>query len=331
MSQTAESQGRTIHSQADAREIRNFDPENQHRVIRDRLHTLEIINERFAREFRRSILNYIRRNPDITVVSSKYMSFANFSHDVEFNAINMVSMKPLQGTSLVMFSQELVFFIVDSLFGGDGRFGISTDKKSFTATENRIIESLLNQVINKYEEAWESIYPIKMNSLRTETRVKFANITNSPNDVIIVTKFKLEIGNISTEFHIVIPYAMLEPIKDILTNPIMDGQAVDHAGFTKKMAGEIRDSGVEVSANFVSVNTTISKLTALANGDILPIDLPEMIQGMIDGVPVMECKYGNSNGKTALRVVNLIDHGAGHISVPAISYPDDDSQESIEQ
>lgn len=302
------------------KDIRPFDPENQHRVIRERLHSLDIINERFARQFRIGIFNYVRRNPDITVESMRYMSYANFSHEVPSpTAINMMSLKPLQGTALMMFSSDMVFFVVDSLFGGDGRFGLTKEKKSFTATENRIIQRLLELSSSAYDSAWESVYPIETKFNRFETQAKFANITNSPNDVVVLTTFKIEIGDMVTHFSICIPYAMIEPIKEVLINPIIDGQEVDHEGFTKKMAGEVKQSGVLLTADFVNIDMQVSSLTDLKQGDILPIELPEIIQAKIDGVPVMDCKFGTKNGHHALRVVNVIDHGAGHIPVSGIT------------
>src|SRR5690606_41520488 len=59
-----------------------FDPATQHRIIRERLHSLDIINERFARLFRISLFNLIRRNADITVTSVEYLSYSVFSRNV---------------------------------------------------------------------------------------------------------------------------------------------------------------------------------------------------------------------------------------------------------
>src|SRR5690554_3202445 len=83
--------------------IRSFDPATQHRIICERLHALDIINERFARLFRISLFNLIRRNPDITVSGVDYYSYSAFSRNVPMPAnINVISMKPLRGSSLAV-------------------------------------------------------------------------------------------------------------------------------------------------------------------------------------------------------------------------------------
>lgn len=307
----------------DGRVIRKFDPDNQHRVIRDRLHTFDIINERFARLFRISVFNLIRRNPDITVDSMRYMSYNGFSADIPTPTnINLVSMKPLHGTALIMFPPELVFMVVENLFGGDGRFTtkVSNESKDFTHTEQRIINRLLALATEAYESAWQSVFPIEIRYLRSEMQAKFASITNSPNDVVVATAFHLEVGNVSHKFHICIPYAMLEPVKDLLTNPVIDGSREDDTTWSNRMAGEIKLSGVELSADFVSLDMRIAQLIKLQKGDILPIELPETIIGKIDGVPVMECTFGTLEEHRALRVQHMIDHGAGH--VPATRAPE---------
>ena len=125
----------------DETKIRPYDPSTQHRVIRERLHALDFINERFARYFRNGLFNLIRRSSDITVESVRYQSFSDFSRNVPVPTnLNIVSMKPMRGSALVVFPPNLVFMVVDNLFGGDGRFVTKSDGREFTNTEQRIDE-----------------------------------------------------------------------------------------------------------------------------------------------------------------------------------------------
>ncbi|HEB28037.1 MAG TPA: flagellar motor switch protein FliM, partial [Porticoccus sp.] len=138
--------------------VRPYDPKTQHRVIRERLHALDMINERFARSFRIGLFNLIRRNADITVESMRYESYSTFSRNVPMPTnINLVSMKPLQGTAVVVFPPNMVFMVVDNLFGGDGRFVTKTDGREFTITEQRIIRRLVGLAAESYQESWEAI------------------------------------------------------------------------------------------------------------------------------------------------------------------------------
>ncbi|UYG00057.1 MULTISPECIES: flagellar motor switch protein FliM [unclassified Halomonas] len=291
--------------------IRPYDPATQHRVIRERLHALDFINERFARYFRNGLFNLIRRSADITVESVRYQSFSEFSRNVPVPTnLNIVSMKPLRGSALVVFPPNLVFMVVDNLFGGDGRFVTKSDGREFTNTEQRIIQRLLNLAIDAYQEAWKVVYPLEVNFLRSEVQAKFANITNSPNEIVVNTKFNIEVGNLSSSFQICMPYAMIEPLRDLLANPINDSNHDQDGTWSRRMATELRQSEVELIAEFARIPSRIAQVMGLKKGDVLPMEIPSIVTASVDGVPVMECEYGSQQQHRALRVLHVIDHGA---------------------
>ncbi|GEK74412.1 MULTISPECIES: flagellar motor switch protein FliM [Halomonas] len=294
-------------------QVRPFDPANQHRIIRERLHALDMINERFARYFRMGLFNLIRRSADITVDSVKYQSYSDFSRNVPVPTnINMIAMKPLKGSALIVFPPNLVFMVVDNLFGGDGRFLTKSEGREFTNTEQRIIQRMLQLAIEAYGDSWKSVYPLDISFLRSEMQSKFANITNSPNEIVVNTSFNLEVGNLASSFQICMPYSMIEPLRDLLTNPVNEGHQDQDGSWSKRMAGELRQSEIELVANFADIPSRISQVLALKAGDVLPLELPETVTASVDGVPVMECEYGSQHEQRALRVRRLFDHAAGH-------------------
>jgi flagellar motor switch protein FliM len=289
--------------------IRPYDPATQHRVIRDRLHAMDIINERFARLFRISLFNLIRRSSDITVESMRYQSYSNFARNVPVPTnINLITLKPLRGSALVVFPPSLVFLIVDNLFGGDGRFLARSEGREFTATENRIIQRLLTLAVEAYQEAWQPIHALQVSYLRSEMQMKFANITNSPNEIVVHSNFHLEVGNLSSTFQICIPYSMIEPLRDILTDPTTGNRTKNDRSWQRRIAGEIRQTEVELKAGFVDIPAVLSQVMNLKVGDVLPIDLPSQVKAKVDGVPVLRCRYGSRHGRRALEVTQVIEH-----------------------
>jgi flagellar motor switch protein FliM len=306
-----ESSSSSSQQQSDESRIRPYDPSTQHRVIRERLHALDFINERFARYFRTGLFNLIRRSADITVESVRYQSFSDFSRNVPVPTnLNIVAMKPLRGSALFVFPPNLVFMVVDNLFGGDGRFVTKSDGREFTNTEQRIIQRLLNLAIEAYEEAWKVVYPLDINFLRSEVQSKFANITNSPNEIVVNTKFNLEVGNLASNFQVCMPYAMIEPLRDLLANPINDSNHDQDGTWNKRMASELRQSEVELVAEFAHIPSRIAEVMGLKKGDVLPVEIPERVNAHVDGVPVMECQFGSQNQLRALRVLRMYDHAA---------------------
>ncbi|MES1938624.1 flagellar motor switch protein [Salinisphaera sp. T5B8] len=300
-------------SQTDSggKRIRPFDPNDQQRVVHGRLHAFDIINERFARRFRMSLFNLIRRNADITVGRIKIQKYKDFTRNLPVPAnINLISIKPLRGNALVVFPPNLVYLVVDSLFGGDGRFLTRSEGREFTHTEQRIIQRLLSLALESYAEGWKSVYPVKLEYQRAEMQVKFTNITNNDNELVISSTFHVEVGAFGSDFQICMPYSMIEPIKDLLSGPLQKRDPEEEQHRTRQLAGEIKQSHIQLVADFTEIETTLGEVSRLAVGDVLPIELPRAITARVDGVPVLECDYGRLNDRKALRVTRVINQEA---------------------
>ncbi|OWO84087.1 flagellar motor switch protein FliM [Photorhabdus luminescens] len=289
-------------------EVRPYDPNTQRRVIRERLQALEIINERFARHFRMGLFNMLRRSPDITVGAIKTQPYHEFARNLAVPTnLNLVHLKPLRGTALFAFAPSLVYIAVDNLFGGDGRFPTKVEGREFTHTEQRVINRMLRMALDSYRDAWSAIFKIEVEYIRSEMQVKFTNITTSPNDIVVTTPFQVEIGALSGEFNICIPFAMIEPLRERLTNPPLDNVRQEDSLWRESLVKQVQHSELELVANFVDIPLRLSKILQLQPGDILPIDKPERLIVHVDGVPVLTSQYGTLNGQYALRVEHLIN------------------------
>lgn len=288
---------------------RPFDPGSQHRVVRERLHTLEIINERFARQFRMNLFNLLRRNADITVESVRYQRFQDFSDNIPSPInLNIVAMKPLRGTALIVFPHNMVSMIVENLFGGDGRLISRNEVREFTATEQRIINRVLNLAMDAYQEAWRTVFQIKMSYIRSEMQPKFASITTSPSELVVATTFHLEVGHLEANFQICMPYSMIEPLRDRLTNLRADGSSASDQAWRKRFTQEIQESEVELVTEFVQIPVRLPQIMGLKVGDVLPVELPTTVTATVSGIPVLESEYGAVNDHRALRVKKVLEN-----------------------
>ena len=277
------------------------------RIVRGRMHTLEVINERFARDLRGSLLTFMRRHADITVGSIQIQKYGDFVRHLPVPAnINLMQMKPLRGTALFVFDPKLVFLVVDNLFGSDGRYHFRIEGREFTPTEQRIIKRLLNVTLESYGNAWRPVYPIEFDFVRAEMHAKLANIV-AQNEVVINTTFQIEFGPIGGTLSVCIPYSMIEPIRDLLSNPLQDEVAVDKR-WVKQLSHQVKSADVELLAHFQTMQSSIGELLRLQVGDVLPIEIPQTVVAMVNGVPVMECGYGTANNHYALQVHKMIDH-----------------------
>lgn len=288
---------------------RAYDLSSPERVVRRRMQTLELINERFARNMRNVLLNFMRRSADITVGSIKIQKYADFERNLPVPSnLNMIQMKPLRGTALFTYDPNLVFLVIDSLFGGDGRYHTRVEGRDFTTTEQRIIRRLLNLTLESYGKSWDPVYPIEFEYVRSEMHTKFASITGN-NEVVVVSSFHIEFGATGGDLNICLPYSMIEPVRDLLTRPLQETtlEEVDQR-WSQQLSRQVRSADIDVVAEFARIPSSIRELMSLKVGDVLPVEVPETVIAHVDGVPLMECGYGVFNGQYALRVQNLFTH-----------------------
>lgn len=286
--------------------VRPYNIATQERIVRGRMPTYEIINERFARFFRIGLFNFMRRTVDIAVGPVKVIKFSEFVRNLVVPTnLNMIHMKPLRGTALMVFDPNLIFLIVDNLFGGDGRYHTRVEGRDFTQTEQRIIHRLLEVVFEDYEKSWKSVYPIKFEYIRSEMNPQFATIA-TPNEVVVTVTFDIDMGNQGGEFHVCIPYSMIEPIRDTLYSALQGDHLEVDKRWIKLLSQQVQGAEVELIANLGQTKVTFEQILSMQAGDIIPLEIPKSITAHIDGVPVMDCRYGTMNGRYALRVNSMI-------------------------
>ena len=294
----------------DKTQARAYNLATQERIVRGRMPTLEIINERFARQLRIGLYNFLRRGVEVSVGPVKVTKYSEFIRNLVVPTnLNLVHLKPLRGTALMIFNPDLVFLMVDNLFGGDGRFHTRVEGRDFTQTEHRIIQRVLNIVFESYSKSWEPIYPIEFEFVRSEMNTQFTNIA-TPNEVVVTITFAIELGQVSGEMHFCMPYSMIEPIKDLLTSSLQAENLEVDKRWIRLMRQQIQMAEVEIVADLGTAQVSLGDIVNMKVGDVIPLDISQTVEAKVDGVPVMECAYGKFNGQYTLRVEKLLSSGA---------------------
>jgi flagellar motor switch protein FliM len=290
--------------------VRPYNLATQERIVRGRMPTLEIINERFARMLRLGLFNFVRRTAEISVGPVRVVKYADFVRNLVVPTnLNLVQVKPLRGTALLIFNPELVYLVIDSLFGGNGQFHTRVEGRDFTQTEQRIIQRLIEVVFEDLEKAWSAIHPLKFEYIRSEMNTQFANIA-TPNEVVVVTTFNIELGTAGGEFHICMPYSMLEPIRDVLCSPLQGEQMDVDKRWVRLLSRQVQSADVELVVNFGRAELTVQQVLNMQPGDVISLEVARPLVAEVDGVPVMECKCGVFNGQYALQVERLTSPSA---------------------
>jgi flagellar motor switch protein FliM len=286
--------------------VRPYNLATQERIVRGRMPTLEIINERFARLLRIGLFNFVRRTAEISVGPVRVVKYAEFVRNLVVPTnLNLVHFKPLRGTALMIFNPDLVYLIIDNLFGGNGQFHTRVEGRDFTQTEQRIIQRMLSVVFEDLEKAWAPVHPVKLEYVRSEMNTQFANIA-TPNEVVVVTTFNIELGSAGGEFHICMPYSMIEPIRDLLCSSLQGEQMDVDKRWVKLLSKQVQLADVELIVNLGRIELTLQQVLNMQPGDVISLEIAQPLVAEVDSVPVMECKCGVFNGQYALKVERLL-------------------------
>ncbi len=278
----------------------------QERIVRGRMPTLELVNERFARYLRIGLFNYMHRSTEISVGSIRVQKYSEFTRNLVVPTnLNLVTAKPLRGTALFVFDPSLVFLVVDNMFGGDGRFHTRVEGRDFTPTEQRIIHGLLSVVFSEYTRSWKPVYELNFEYVRSEMNSQFANIA-TPSEIVVSTTFSLEFGGSTADMHICFPYSMIEPIRDLLYSAMQSDQLSTDRRWIIMLRKQLKNAEVEIAANLATTTVTLRQILKMQVGDVIPIDVPETVVAVVDDVPLIECRYGQQGGQYALKVERFI-------------------------
>ncbi len=282
--------------------VRNYSLASQERIVRGRMPTMEIINERFARNVRVGLFNLIRRSPEVSISGIKVQKFSAFLREIVVPTnFNIVSVKPLRGSGLIVCDPSIIFAAIDALFGGAGKFHTRIEGRDFSPTEQRVIARVVEVITTEYKKAWTGIYPLELEYQRSEMQPQFANVA-TPSEIVVSTGFTLEIGETTGSVYICIPYSTLEPIRDTLYSAMVGDSSEPDRRWVNLMKSQIQDAQVELVAELANAPATVEQLLAFKRGDFIELDLEPMIETKVDGVPLFACSYGVTNGHYAVKI-----------------------------
>lgn len=285
-------------------DVRPYDLANQDRLIRGRMPSLEVINERFARYTRISLYHLLRHSPDVSIGGIKVMKFGDYVHSLYVpTSMNLVRVRPLRGTGLVVLDASLVFKLVDHFFGGAGRHA-KIEGREFTPTEARVVQRVLESVFRDLQEAWSSVYGIELEHLGSEVNPALANICGVK-EFVVVSSFRIELEGGGGEMHFTIPYSMIEPIRKFLdTNS--QGDSDRDLQWERDLWGHVLASSVDVNCTLVQRQMSLREIVALKAGDIIPVEMPNDYLVTANTTPVFAATLGESRGNLALSITGRL-------------------------
>ena len=286
-------------------EARDYDFSHNVRIVRGRMPTLEMINERFGRLLRTSMYNLLRRAPAISVGSVEILKFAEYVHKLHLpTSLNLVKFNPLRGTALVILEPKLVFALVDLFFGGQGRHA-KIEGREFTAIETTVIGSLLSSAFADLREAWSHVADLTIEKVGSEVNPHFANIV-SPTEIVVVTRFGVDLDGSGGDLHVTMPYSMIEPLREVLDSGMQSDRVEHDDRWSQTLKNEVGDAPVEIRALLGHTTITLADLMSMQAGDVLPTDFSGNLTLLAEDVPMFRGALGLSRGQQAIKIENLL-------------------------
>lgn len=286
--------------------VKSYDLASQDRIVRGRMPTLEMINERFARYTRISMFNMLRRSADVAVGGVQVMKFGEYVHSLYVpTSLNLVKIKPLRGTALFILDAKLVFKLVDNFFGGDGRHA-KIEGREFTPTELRVVRMVLEQAFIDLKEAWQAIMEVNFEYINSEVNPAMANIVG-PSEAIVVSTFHIELDGGGGDLHVTMPYSMIEPVREMLDAGFQSDLDDQDERWVKALREDLLDVDVPLSATVARRQLRLRDILHMQPGDVIPVELPDELIMRANGVPSFKVKLGSHKGNLALQVVEPIN------------------------
>jgi flagellar motor switch protein FliM len=289
-------------------EAKPYDLAGTQRIMRGRLPALETIHETFARTFRVALFNLLQREPQVTFEGVRTQKAGDYLAGVTTPAsLDICRIKPLPGNALVVIDPNLVFLMVDTYFGGPGRSVERTGDQGLTPTEVRFVQLVLRQAAIDLAQAWAPVAQVEVELVKHESNPLFASVA-APTDTVLVNRFNIELPAGGGALDLVMPAAMIDPLREVLTAGI-----VTHAGSSEAwgpvLAAHLPQAAIEVRAVLTEVEISIGELTRLRPGDVLPIESPQLGVLYAGDQPLYSGKFGVSRGRNALKIQGPLRRG----------------------
>ncbi|MCR5597786.1 MAG: flagellar motor switch protein FliM [Lachnospiraceae bacterium] len=292
---------------ADERSVKNYDFKRPAKFSKEHLRTLELIFEHYGRLLSTNLPVYLRKNIQVTVVSSETVTFNEFTNALSNPVIlGIINFQPLSGNILIDLTSSLGYAFIDRMLGGVGE---PLDKvRDFSEIEMGILYKIITISSQLLKEPWKNVIEVDPVLERIETNTQFAQII-APNEMIAIVTLNVRMGEIEGFMNVCIPFMTIESIIDNLntkfwfTNMVAD-DTEDHR---QDLENLLRKVDVPVKALLGRSEIAVSDFLTLQPGDI--IRLERRVDNELDVYVGMYKKFsavpGTDHDRYAVRITSI--------------------------
>lgn len=251
---------------------RPYDLQHQERIIRGRMPTLDMINDRFIRLQSVSWGNTLRKVIDFTIVSTQIVKFGEVLKKFPLpSSLNIFHMDPLRGHGLFVMDAMLVYLLVDHFFGGSGQTHVKPEGRDFTLIQQRIIKTVVNLAVADLAKAWEPVQKVTIQHVRSESNPQFGMVV-SVSEIVVAVKFQVQIEDNTRDLFLVYPYAMLEPIKEKLYSGLISDHLEQDLPWANRFKDQLQHCSVQATVRLGTAKVRVRDVLNFVPGDVLVLE-----------------------------------------------------------
>jgi len=285
-----------------------YDFRRPDRVSKDQMRTLQNLHEGYARQFSTTLTNFLRTFVEIELVSVDQLTYSEFVMSISNpSCIFVFKMEPLEGSAIIEINPSLVFFIIDRLFGGQGR--PSEQNRELTLIEQNVIHRIVERGLNDLKEIWEHIGVFTPRIETYETNPQFVQIA-PPGETVILISLEVRMENASGLMSLCFPYMLLESVINSLSGESWISAQSQSTPETRAMLEhEIESLNLPLAAVIGGTSLSIRDLLQLQPGDVLCLDKKKdsELAIKIGGKVKMAARSGLIGRKKAIKITQIIE------------------------
>jgi len=280
----------------------------QERIVKGELPVLDKIYDRAVRLFMSDIYTLTAKDFEVKQESLLVIKHRDFMMSLPNPSLmSIYKFQPLRGKGIILFDSTFIYDLVDYYFGGSSQFYAQKNRTDYTATELRVMDVVTTKLVDNLIKAWTPIVSLNITKHNEETNPQLVNIAEAE-EMLLVARFNLNFGKEEGAFYIIIPYSMVEPLKQQLEIGASRSDDEIDPNWIKLLIEELMDVELTISSVMGRTNDTLDAVMNWKAGDFIPLEVNDIVTLDIEGIPSFTATLGSANDKRALQIIDIIKY-----------------------
>ena len=295
-------------SDANEKQVKNYDFKRPAKFSKEHLRTLEIIHEHYGRLLSTNLPVYLRKTVQVAVASSETVTFSEFTNALASPSIlGIINFHPLNGTVILDMAPNLGFAMIDRMLGGQGE--ALERSRDFSEIEMTILQKMMIVCMQLMRDPWKNVVEINPVLDRIETNPAFAQII-SPSDMIAIVTLNVKIGDTEGFFNICLPFFTLEDVMDKLNTKFWFSNMVEVSGeqYAENLEAMIRHVDIPIRAVLGMSSISVGDFVMLQPGDVIRVgtDVDSEMDVYVGNIRKFTGLPGYNKDKFAMKITSVI-------------------------